>query len=132
MEEFGQHAGEVWKKLEKHGTLSATKLMEMTRLKKFEFYAAVGWLAKENKIYKDGVAYKLGETNLTDEIGRDAGKLWNVLKKWGEVNGPYISRLAGLDEENTYYALGWLAREDKIKANRVKPPIEHQIKFELK
>ena len=56
------------------------------------------------------------ERNLTNnDIGILAGNIWRVLKKNGEVA---ISKLPKMLKENdamTYQALGWLAREGKIK-----------------
>ena len=131
LEKVGPNAGKVWETLDAQGSLVHAKLIETARLNEEEFYASVGWLARENKICKDGALYKLGETNLADKIGGDSSKIWNVLHMWGEVDASYISGLAGLNEGDAYCALGWLAREGKIKINKVKP-IEHQIKFELK
>lgn len=131
LEKVGQNAGKVWKTLNTQGSLIHAKLIETARLNEGEFYASVGWLARENKICKDGALYELGETNLTDKIGGDSSKIWNILRTWGEVDASYISGLAGLNTGDTYCALGWLAREGKIKINKVKP-IEYQIKFGLK
>jgi hypothetical protein len=131
VEHFGQNAGKVWKVLNTHGSLTHTKLMTATRLKEDEFYAAIGWLAKENKICKDGRVYRLGWTNLTDKIGEDAGKLWSILDTWGEMDATYLPKLAGVDPEDVYSALGWLAREGKLDVKKVKPKTP-QIKYTLK
>ena len=131
LEKVGPNAGMVWGTLDAQGSLIQAKLIETTRLNEEEFYAAVGWLARENKICEDGTTYKLGETNLTDKIGGNAGKIWKVIHTWREVDASYVPGLAGLNAEETYCALGWLAREGKIMVKMVKP-IEHQIKFELK
>jgi hypothetical protein len=131
LEEVGPNAGKVWETLDTQGSLTQIKLIEDTKLSKEEFYAAVGWLARENKIYEDSVMYKLGETNLTDKIGVNAGRVWKVFEIWGEVDASYVPGLARLTVKDTYCALGWLAREGKIKVKKVKP-IEYQIKFELK
>ena len=131
LEKVGPNASKVWETLDAGRTLNQTKLIETTRLNEEEFYAAVGWLARENKICKDGALYKLGETNLTNKIGCDAGKVWKVLHTWGEVDASYVPGLARLNTKDTYCALGWLAREGKIVVKRVKP-IEHQIKLKLK
>lgn len=66
VEECGRNAGRIWETLRSQGPLSETKLMSLTKLKEHEFYTAVGWLARENKICKEGNVYKLGETNLTN------------------------------------------------------------------
>ena len=71
--------------LDTHGSLTQTNLMKKTKLKDDEFYAAIGWLARENKICKDGTTYKLGETNLTDKIGGDASKIWTVIHTCGDI-----------------------------------------------
>ena len=77
--EFGTNAGKVWRALDSYGSLTEAQLIENTGLSTREFNAAVGWLARENKICKDGATYKLGETNLTDKIGGDASRIWDVL-----------------------------------------------------
>ncbi len=115
IEKFGQSAGKIWKTLDKHGVLTESTLKKNTRLTDKEFFAAVGWLARENKISKTGVKYQLSETNLTYKIGNAAGKVYNVLmKKGGEIDVTSISRITKLKTNDAYSALGWLAREDKI------------------
>ena len=115
MEQFGRNAGRVWEALNSQGPLTESQLMEFTSLRSYEFYVAVGWLARENKICKDGSIYRLDETNLTFEIGWDAGKIWDVLHMQGGVNIPYISKATHMEKRNTYSALGWLSRENKIQ-----------------
>jgi hypothetical protein len=131
VEEFGQYAGKLWKNLDKNGQLKKNQLLKKTKLKPYEFYAAVGWLARENKIYKKGEYYKIGETNLNNEIGKDAGKIWNMLQKCNEADTFYLTKTTGMNKEETYNALGWLAREGKIKSKKI-IPIEPQIRFKLK
>ena len=131
IDEFGRNAGKIWTTLNAHGSLTQTKLMKKTKLKDFEFYAAVGWLARENKIYKKGTFYKLGETNLMDKIGGDASKIWQVLHTWGDIDVTYIHKLADIQEQDAYTALGWLAKEGKVKTKNVKPK-DYQLHFGLK
>ena len=114
IEKFGQSAGKVWNTLNKYGVLTEPTLMKNTRLTDKEFYAAIGWLARENKISKTGVKYQLSETNLTEKIGYAAGKVYNVLTNHGEVDVTYISRITKIKTNDAYSAVGWLAREDKI------------------
>ena len=128
IEEFGRNAGEIWKTLNKHGPLPETKLMENSRLQEDEFYVAVGWLARENKICKTGPLYKLGETNLTTKIGNDAGKVWKILETRNKVGVIDIASMARLDEREVYSAIGWLARENKIEPKTTIPK-EYRIKF---
>jgi len=127
MDEFGRNAGAVWKTLNVHGPLPETRLMELTKLHEDEFHAAVGWLARENKICKTGSVYKLGETNLTTKIGESAGKLWKILETHGTFDTTDLSTWAQIEERDAYTALGWLARENKIEA-KTSIPKEYQIK----
>ena len=131
IEEFGRNAGKVWETLDAHGSLTQTNLTKKTKIKDDEFYAAVGWLARENKIYKEGTVYKLGETNLTDKIGEDASKIWDVLHTCGDIDATYIPRLADIPKKDMYSALGWLACEEKVKTKKVKPKTP-QLHFGLK
>jgi hypothetical protein len=102
VEEFGLNAGRVWKALNVRGILDETQLMEESSLRKNELFAAIGWLARENKIKKDGDCYKLDNTNLTRKIGTDAGTIWNVLTKEGNSDSKNISKMTNLDEKDTY------------------------------
>lgn len=119
MEEIGQNAGKIWKVLSLQGPLTESRLMSSTMLDDDQFQAAVGWLARENKISKSGSFYRLGATNLTDKIGADAGKLWGTLAKNNEIDVSVIAKLAQLDEKDAYSALGWLARENKIESKNL-------------
>ena len=116
MKSFGHNAGKLWETLNAEGPQVQTKLMNKTKLREDEFYGAIGWLARENKIFRDKRTYKIGETNLTDKIGSDAGKVWGTLCRKNEVDISSISRLAKIEKRDCYTALGWLAREGKITA----------------
>lgn len=52
IEEIGTWAGEVYKALEasESRSLELKGLKKATKLKKDELYAALGWLARENKV----------------------------------------------------------------------------------
>ncbi|MDH7518022.1 MAG: winged helix-turn-helix domain-containing protein [Candidatus Thermoplasmatota archaeon] len=119
VEEIGQNAGKIWKVLNLQGPLTESRLMNSTMLDENQLHAAIGWLARENKISKNGSFYKLGETNLTEKIGVNAGKLWETLAKNNEIDISAIAKLARLDEKDAYSALGWLAREDKIESKNL-------------
>ncbi|HVQ01387.1 MAG TPA: winged helix-turn-helix domain-containing protein [Candidatus Thermoplasmatota archaeon] len=127
VEQFGRNAGEVWKALSTLGPLPETDLKETTKLQDDEFYTAIGWLARENKINKTGAIYKLGETNLTQKVGADAGKLWKKLTKTGRIDVYDLSYELQLDERDIYIALGWLARENKIEPKKAIPK-DYQVK----
>jgi len=131
IEEFGQNAGKIWTTLNVYGSLSKTSLIKKTRLRVNDFYVGIGWLARENKICKDGQLYKLGETNLTNKIGEDAGEVWKTLNTLEKVDISSIAELAHIEEKDAYSAVGWLAREDKIQANKENSK-ESQIKIGLK
>ncbi len=131
IDEFGQSAGKVWRAIYNHGALEKIKLMKTTRLSEKKFSAAIGWLARENKIYKNDNFYILGETNLTDKIGGDAGKVWSALNTWNNIDVSSIAKITNIKETDVYSALGWLARENKVQARKGKTK-EHPIKFKLK
>ncbi|MCK5112083.1 MAG: winged helix-turn-helix domain-containing protein [Thermoplasmatales archaeon] len=116
MKSFGHNAGELWETLSTEGPQVQTKLMNKTKLREDEFYGAIGWLARENKIFRNKKTYKIGETNLTEKIGSDAGKVWKTLGRNNEVDISSISRSAKIEKRDCYTALGWLAREGKITA----------------
>jgi len=132
VEEFGQNAGKVWKALNTKGPLSETKLVNSTSLDEHYVRAAVGWLARENKICRNGTVYKLGDTNLVDKIGADAGKIWTTLSKQQNVDISSLSRLTRINVNDVYAAVGWLARENKIDAKQVKKQKTKQLLVSLK
>ena len=113
-EEFGLHAGRVWNALNTQGPLPKDELLEVTCLRENEFNAAVGWLAREDKVAHEDDKFHLMETNLTTQIGSNAGKVWQLLHTWREVNVAHISEYLDMDVNDTFSALGWLAREGKI------------------
>ena len=125
---YGRTAGKIWKTLYEYGPLDEDNLIKKSRLNKNEFYAGLGWLARENKIFKNKNIYELRETNLTGKIGGAAGKVWNALYTTQNINVSSIAKISEITLKDAYSALGWLAREDKIKTNWE----NKQIKFELK
>jgi len=124
---FGRNAGKIWTALNVHGPLKRSSLIKETRLKENDFYAGLGWLARENKIYKNSQAYELKETNLTSKIGADAGKVWSLLNSQGKCNVSNIAKITKIKIQDAYSALGWLAREDKIRISKGR-----QINYVLK
>jgi len=115
---YGQHAGKLWQVLHSMPSLPEQKLLEITKLTTDDFYSAVGWLARENKIFKSVNQYSLGETNLTTKIGSHAGRLWRVLDIWGTIDVVSLQRLTRLEDSDLFAALGWLAKEGKIDISR--------------
>ena len=95
--------------------LRKKKLLKLTQLEEDNLHSGIGWLAKENKIYKEeNDLYKLDSTNLEYEIGAYAGKVWKILDIWGDADFTTIKRLSDLSDNEVHAALGWLAKEDKI------------------
>ena len=112
---FEVGAGKIWVALEGQRCLEKDEILKAAQLNENEFYAGIGWLARENKIFEeDEIYYGPGTTNLTSEIGTNAGRVWRVMDIWGEVNISTIGRLADMSEKEAYAALGWLAKENKI------------------
>ena len=133
IKEFGQNAGKVWQALNEKGPLSETKLINTTFLNEHQVHAAVGWLARENKICQNGTVYKIGGTNLEGKIGFDAGKIWTVLsKQQTDVDISSLARLTKINVKDVYAAIGWLARENKIDAKNVMKQKNQQLKVSLK
>ena len=128
---FGRNAGKIWTTLNEYGSLSEESLLKKTRLKEHNFYAAVGWLARENKICKKGTKYELGETNLTSKIGEDAGKIWRLLNSQRDVDVSSMARVTEIKIRDAYSALGWLAREDKIESIGGRKT-DNELRFGLK
>ena len=96
---FGNNAGKIWETLEQDGPQVQKKLMEKAQLTEDEFYGAIGWLAREDKVRKDKRTYTIGETNLTEDIGTNAGRVWEVLKKRNDLDMVTISRLSKVPKE---------------------------------
>jgi hypothetical protein len=55
---------------------------------------------------------------LSEKIGINAGVIWTALKG-GELNVKALKKASKLTEKDLNLALGWLAREGKIKFNEV-------------
>ena len=55
---------------------------------------------------------------LVEKIGINAGLIWAVIEN-GEMNVKAVKKATKLAEKDLNLALGWLAREGKIKFNEV-------------
>jgi hypothetical protein len=51
---------------------------------------------------------------LVEQIGESAGIVWRVLDTKGPLGMTKLVKESGLHKDLVTYALGWLAREDKI------------------
>ena len=127
IDNIGRTAGKIWRNLEKYGPLNENDLIRKIRSNRNDLYAGIGWLARENKICKIGAKYQLGETNLTDYVGSNAGKVWNTLSSIQDIDVSKIAEISQIQTRDAYTALGWLARENKIQVSTGK-----EIKYNLK
>ncbi|MBK5720934.1 winged helix-turn-helix domain-containing protein [Dysgonomonas sp. Marseille-P4677] len=50
-----------------------------------------------------------------NNIGIKAGVIWHLLFENGELNMRNIGELTGYKDSVIFLAIGWLAREDKLK-----------------
>jgi Winged helix-turn-helix domain (DUF2582) len=51
---------------------------------------------------------------MLDDIGRMAGEVWKTLDLKGEMSVSALKKGLGSGEVNADWAIGWLARENKI------------------
>lgn len=51
---------------------------------------------------------------LKKEIGENAGTIWQLLDKNGQMSYLELKKQTGLSEQELLFAIGWLSREDKI------------------
>ena len=51
---------------------------------------------------------------MTQEIGIMAGKIWHTLETKGEMSVTALKKALGARDGIADWAIGWLAREDKI------------------
>jgi len=52
-EKIGNDAGQIWKVLDEQGAKGIKELKKITKLSEKEVYAALGWLAREEKLLFD-------------------------------------------------------------------------------
>jgi len=53
--------------------------------------------------------------DIQTEIGETAGKVWQALSDEGPQTVVQLKKKVAASNEVLYFALGWLAREDKIE-----------------
>jgi hypothetical protein len=51
---------------------------------------------------------------ITNEIGMNAGKIWNLLNELGAHSVKKLKKKLKLAENDFYMAIGWLVREGKV------------------
>jgi len=114
--QIGTFAGKIWNMLNESGPLNQKEIIENIKLENFEFYLGIGWLIKENKINKSkqNGMYQLGDSNLTEEIEKNAELIKNKFKNQSKKNVAEISKSTELRPREVYTALGWIAREGNL------------------
>ncbi|MFO8078397.1 MAG: winged helix-turn-helix domain-containing protein [Thermoplasmatota archaeon] len=112
-EAIGLDAGKVWKSLHEAHSLTKHQLLMRTQLAEHQLDAAIGWLARENKIKKDGAFYCLDETNLTETVGTKAGQLFTVIQNVTH-DASVLKNLTTFTQEELHQAIGWLAKEGNM------------------
>ena len=126
--QIGENAGKIWKIIVACGEATLDYIESETNLSRKEILAAIGWLARENKIKNKDGKYILDETNLETMIGSTAGKVYKILDIWEQADLNTMRRLSDQSDEEIYTALGWLAREDKITMDNEN---NYTLKFDL-
>jgi hypothetical protein len=111
---YGENAGRIWQLVNEKTSADEQTIKQSTMMNKENFHAAVGWLAREDKIKRTGDVYSLDSTNLSQDIGSVAGRVWKILDIWEEADLQTLKKLADMSDEEVYAGLGWLAREGKI------------------
>ena len=110
---IGTNAGKVWHVLHDKEKATRYQIINETELIESEVDAALGWLARENKVCRDGEFFSLGETNMEQTIGLNAEILLNVLR-----TVPYslsvLHEVTDLNAIEIHQAIGWLSRQGDI------------------
>ncbi len=63
IDQFGQNAGKIWRTLKSNGALTKKEVIKETNISLRDFYAAIGWLARENKIFQNGEFFAIDEND---------------------------------------------------------------------
>ncbi|MBI4466944.1 MAG: winged helix-turn-helix domain-containing protein [Acidobacteria bacterium] len=65
---------------------------------------------------------------MNSEIGMAAGQLWQVLSDQGELSLAQLKKATKLEAPLLDWAVGWLAREDKLEFIRDKRGVRLHLK----
>jgi len=65
--------------------------------------------------------------NLIDEYGRNAGKIWETLTADASLPQTKLIRKTKLKNDEFHSAVGWLARENKIKRETMKQSLTYSL-----
>jgi hypothetical protein len=65
---------------------------------------------------------------MTEEIGTVAGAIWKALNDKGELTLTNLKKEVGRETPICEFAIGWLAREDKVVVERDKRTLRISLK----
>ena len=65
---------------------------------------------------------------MNEDIGAAAGRIWEALNTKGELTPAQLQKAAEVEEPLLNWALGWLAREDKVDFVRDKRGLRVRLK----
>lgn len=65
---------------------------------------------------------------ITHEIGEAAGAIWHALDAQGELTLAKLKKEVAVEDTMFQWAVGWLAREDKIEIVREKRAYRIRLK----
>jgi hypothetical protein len=65
---------------------------------------------------------------LTEQVGTTAGKVWHILNDSGPQTIAQLKKKLNGTGELVGFALGWLAREDKIDISQEKKSLKVSLK----
>lgn len=65
---------------------------------------------------------------ITNEIGETAGQIWRTLSTDGPLTLAQLKRKLNGQGELVNFAIGWLAREDKVEITEDKKAVRVQLK----
>ena len=65
---------------------------------------------------------------MIQSIGDTAGKVWNFLNEKGEVNLRQLKKGVKADSNLVLQAIGWLAREDKLRIEKKGRYVTYSLK----
>ncbi len=65
---------------------------------------------------------------MNEDIGAAAGRIWEALNSKGELTPAQLQKAAEVEDPLLNWALGWLAREDKVDFVRDKRGLRVRLK----
>lgn len=66
--------------------------------------------------------------DIKEEVGETAGKVWQLLSRDGPQTLAQATKKLDVPSELLNFAIGWLAREDKVDVSRDKKEVRVQLK----